>query len=253
MKTTVLLHGAFLLLLLSPASALPAQERASLEAVEILLAQGKIPEAREVLESWWEEEGAEVDRMERQRSLWLRARLTVDPSMAESDLRRLVLEFPGGPFSDGALFRLAQSAELQGDLFQAYTHYGALLRGYPSSRHRPAAEAWLEANGARAEAMEAAASTRESGGVDEASDPGGGFSVQLGAFRNMEGARSLAESLRSAGYDPRLVRVPGDRLIRVRVGRFQSREGADELKRTMEGQNFDATIVMDAQSEERVG
>jgi len=101
--------------------------------------------------------------------------------------------------------------------------------------------------------MEAAASTRESGGMDEGADRRGGFSVQLGAFRNVEGAQSLAESLRSAGYDPRLVRVPGDRLIRVRLGWFQSRDGADELKRTLEGRNFDATIVMDAQSEERVG
>jgi len=252
MKTRVLLHGAFFLFL-AHSSALPAQERASLEAVEILMAQGKVPEAREVLESWWEGEGADVDRLDRQRSLWLRARLTVDPSMAESDLRRLVLEFPGGPFSDGALFRLAQSAELRGDLSQAYTHYNALLRGYPSSQHRPASEAWLEANRAQAEAMEAAASTRESGGMDEGADRRGGFSVQLGAFRNVEGAQSLAESLRSAGYDPRLVRVPGDRLIRVRLGWFQSRDGADELKRTLEGRNFDATIVMDAQSEERVG
>jgi len=252
MKTTVLLPGS-LLLLLAPLFALPAQERASLEAVESLMAQGKIPEAREVLESWWDEEGAEVGRLDRQRSLWLRARLTVDPSMAESDLRRLVLEFPGGPFSDGALFRLAQSAELRGDLGQAHANYNALLRGYPSSPHRSAAEAWVEANGAAAEAMEAAASREESGRADQDPERRGGFSVQLGAFRNLEGAQSLAEVLRSAGYDPRLVRVPGDRLIRVRVGWFQSRDGADDLKGTLEGQNFDATIVMDAQSEERVG
>ena len=45
-------------------------------------------------------------RGDRQRGLWLRAILTVDPLMAGLDFQRLVLEYPGGAHSDEALLRL---------------------------------------------------------------------------------------------------------------------------------------------------
>jgi hypothetical protein len=251
MSRTAMSLSLFMLLFPFPGA---SQGRASLDEVDALVGQGRILQARQVLEIWWEDRGAEVNRMDRQRSLWLRARLTVDPSMAELDLRRLVLEFPGGAFSDDALLRLAQSADLRGDLRQAYTHFSALLRGYPSSPHVSSAEAWLQERGREAEALgpelpvdtEASPSPPLPGGD-------GSVAVQLGAFRVLDGARSLAERLRSAGYDPRVVRVGRDGLIRVRIGRFRSRAGAENLLRELEGAGFEATIVRDAQSEERVG
>ena len=231
-----------------------AQRRVSLEEVETLIAQGRIHRAREVLEDWWEEEGPRVSRMDRQRSLWLRARLTVDPSMAELDLRRLVLEFPGGSFSDDALLRLAQHADLRGDLRQAHGHFTALVRGYPSSPYVPVAEAWLRDRGPEVDALGPEP-------VEELESPGeqaplagrGGVAVQLGAFRNLDGARSLAGRLRAAGFEPRLVRVGGDGLIRVRVGRFETRGAAESLLRDLDRAGFDATVSRDAQSEERIG
>ncbi|MGW8266305.1 MAG: SPOR domain-containing protein [Longimicrobiales bacterium] len=252
MKLRILGIGILLVLFPMPGA---GQVDASLDEVEALMGQGRILEAREVLEAWWEARGSQVGRMERQRSLWLRARLTVDPSLSDLDLRRLVLEFPGGPYSDDALLRLAESADLRGDLRQAHTNYTALLRGYPSSPLVPVAEEWLVRKGPEVQALGPEAdpggvpATARSGTEEE----GGPLSVQVGAFRSLEGARSLSERVRDAGYFPRLVRVQGTDLFRVRVGRFEERGGAESLKRELERAGFEATIVTDAQSEERVG
>lgn len=251
-------HLMGIVVLLLPAAG-AAQENASVDRVEALMAQGKIPQAREVLEEWWEARGPRVGRLERQRSLWLRARLTVDPSLAELDLRRLVLEFPGGPFSDDALLRLAQSAEARGDLQGAFRHYAALARGYPSSPHTPGAREWVERHRADLVVEEAPEADRGVAPVDsgvraDAMTPEaeGDFAVQLGAFRELENARALADKLQGAGFEPRIVRLPGDDLARVRAGRFQVRDGADELRRTLQAAGFEATIVTDARVEERV-
>jgi len=246
-----------LVFLLSPRAT--AQEAASLPRVEDLIAQGRILQAREVLEDWWAERGPDVSRSERQRSLWLRARLTVDPSLAELDLRRLVLEFQGGDYSDDALLRLAESAESRGDLPEALGHYSALIRGYPGSPFVPLARVWIGAHGGEVEAQQAKAPDQEAvpgaGRAGEGSpvpEALGSFAVQVGAFRSMENAQSLAERLRGAGFQPRVVRLAGDDLTRVRVGRFQLRDEAEKLQRTLIGSGFDANIVTDAQSEGRI-
>jgi hypothetical protein len=231
-----------------------SQRRSSLDEVETLIAQGRIHRAREVLEDWWDEQGPRVSRIDRQRSLWFRARLTVDPSMAELDLRRLVLEFPGGTFSDDALLRLAQNADLQGDLRQAHGHFSALVRGYPSSPYGPVAEAWLRDRGPEVDALGPEPMAEVEPPQEQAPLAGrGDVAVQLGAFRNLDGARSLAGRLRAAGFEPRLVRVGGDGLIRVRVGRFGTRDAAESLLRDLDRAGFDATVARDAQSEERIG
>lgn len=252
MNPRILGMGILLVLLPAPVA---GQGDASLGEVEALMEQGRILEAREVLEAWWEARGPAVGRMDRQRSLWLRARLTVDPSLSDLDLRRLVLEFPGGPYSDDALLRLAQSADLRGDLRQAHASYTALLRGYPSSPLAPVAEEWIRQKGPEVQAL---GPETDPGGDPAAARAGPGeqrgpLSVQVGAFRNLEGARSLSERIRDAGYSPRLVRIPGTDLFRVRVGRFEERERAESLKRELETAGFEATIVTDAQSEQRVG
>lgn len=227
---------------------------ATLSRVEVLIEQGRILQAREVLESWWEDQGPRIGREERQRSLWLRARLTVDPSMAELDLRRLVLEFPGGPFSDDALLRLAQGAELRGDRVQAHSHYSSLIRGYPSSPHAPGARAWLAEAGPVVESENQGPPP----GTGRPSDPiltenRGAISIQLGAFRNLDGALSLKGNLEAAGFEARVVKLRGNDLFRVRVGRFEVRGEADQLRRRLEDAGFESTIVTDAEAEERIG
>ncbi len=112
-----------------------AGQSTELDAVENHMASGRFPEAREGLEQWWGGESV-ATREERQQALWLRARLTVDPELAELDYRRLVVEYPGGPWSDAALMRLAQGAEFRGDDAAARQYLEILVRDYPASPHR---------------------------------------------------------------------------------------------------------------------
>jgi hypothetical protein len=92
-----------------------AQGAGSLDQVESLMSEGRIIQAREVLMAWLDSRLSSASREDRQRGIWLRGRLTVDPSMAEVDFRRLVLEYPGGPYSAAALLRLGLHAELRGE------------------------------------------------------------------------------------------------------------------------------------------
>lgn len=111
----------------------------SLDLVEELMADSRYLEARGVLLDWWEDRAASAERGELQRAIWLRAVLTVDPTLAEQDFRRLAIEFPGGPWSDEALMRLARIAELRGDIGTARAHLEVLVRDYPGSPLRPEA------------------------------------------------------------------------------------------------------------------
>ncbi len=182
----------------------------------------------------------------------------MDPSMAELDFRRLVLEFPGGPYTDDALFRLGLSADLKGELTEARDHFERLVRDHPSSPRVREAREWIEAHGRELEALPDEPAPLEVSGARRPipmAEPreSGEFAVQLGAFRSLERALSLAQEVRDAGYSPRVVRTPGSDLARVRVGRFPSREAATELSRLLVELGFEVTLATDAGSEERVG
>ena len=251
LRTLLLSLG--ILFLATPGRVL-AQGGVSLDQVEAYMAQGQILQARQTLEAWWNRAGVQSSRVESQRSIWLRGKLTVDPSMAELDYRRLVLEFPGGPFSDDALLRLALSAEEGGRLREADSHLKKLIQDYPSSPLRPEALRWV---GAHAEAV-AALPEEDPPPRERPPEPGGeagvgDFAVQLGAFRSLDRARALAAQAAEAGYRARLVRTPGNDLARVRVGRFLSREEVDALARTLRQRGFELTIATDAGTEERIG
>jgi hypothetical protein len=253
----LVLFLASTLLALGP-TASESQEGASLAEVESLMAQGRIMEARGTLETWWTTRFSSASRSDRQRGIWLRGKLTVDPSMAELDFRRLVLEFPGGPYTDDALFRLGLSADRKGELREAQGHFDRLVREYPSSPRVQEARDWIRSHRIELEAL-----TEEEPPTESAAEPRpttislaeerGEFTVQLGAFRSLERALSLAQEVRDAGQDPRVVRTPGNDLARVRVGRFSSREAAVQLARLLEGRGFEVTLATDAGSEERIG
>lgn len=248
--------GFLIIVLLAGPVQVVAQEGASLSEVESLAARGQILEARETLENWWMARYSSASRIDRQRGIWLRGKLTVDPTMAELDFRRLVLEFPGGPYTDDALVRLGLSAEIRGDLREAQRSFEALVRDYSSSPRVPEAEEWIRAHEREIADLPPAPPTleTESGGESAAGQAEAGeFSVQVGAFRSLERARMLADQLRDAGFTPRLVRTPGNDLARVRVGRFGTREEADALARELEALGIDVSLVTDAGAEERVG
>jgi cell division septation protein DedD len=79
---------------------------------------------------------------------------------------------------------------------------------------------------------------------------GARMAIQIGAFREFAGARSVQRQLERAGFnDVRLVRVPGNQLIRVRVGKFENRAAASELLARLSRANFSAVLVTDANNE----
>ncbi len=242
--------GVIMIAIVSPGS---AQEGASLAEVETFMAQGRVWEARETLETWWTTRFSSSSRSDRERGIWLRGKLTVDPSMAELDYRRLVLEFPGGPYSDDALFRMGLSAELRGELRDAQAFFEALIRDYPASPRVPEARSWISHHTAEIAGLPPPRPRPDPVVAPVRQEEGGDFSVQLGAFRSLGLAGSLANELRALGYEPRVVRTPGNELARVRIGRFGSRDGAEAFARELEGKGFDVTLVFDAGSEEPVG
>lgn len=259
-----------LLCALGSAPAVGAQEPTSLDRVEELAGEGRTEEARALLMTWWSGSAGEASRRDTQRALWLRGCLTVDPTQAELDFRRLVIEYPGGPYSDRALFRLAQSAYAAGDSLAAVGHVDRLAREYPASAARREAEAWLAtagpappkvagppvgpAPGAAQAADSVAAEDVTAPSTEERPDtaaPRGQFTVQLGAFSSYERAEALRVRAVDAGFEARLATVPGSALVRVRVGVFDEQEGAEAILRRLLDRGFTAALARDAQSEER--
>lgn len=244
----------------SPAS---AGAQARLDEVDGHANEGRVAEARGTLETWWERDRAGASRAELQRALWLRGILTLDPALAAIDYQRLVTEFPGGPYSDRALLRLAQAAHVGEDIPRATDHYRHLVRDYPGSVHRADAEAWLSrfANGSatagNAERRPPATTTNERGAPPTPSTSATGsdtgdrapFAIQLGAFQGEEGARRLIEDTAAAGIEVRLVRTPGSDLVRVRTGRFATREELTPVLERIRGLGFDGFLVADGASE----
>jgi hypothetical protein len=120
-----------------------AGQDSDLDQVERLIAEGRFASARLGLQDWIDTTEPEASWTERQRGIWLRALLTIDPGMAEQDFRRLVVEYPAGPFSDRALLRLAQGAHARAEASRALSYLQALIRDYPSSPYATDARALI--------------------------------------------------------------------------------------------------------------
>jgi cell division septation protein DedD len=256
-----------------------AAQVGDLDAVEALAAAGRVADARVALEDWWDGWRDEASRLDRQRAIWLRGVLTVDLSLAEMDFQRLALEFPGGPYTAGALLRLGHAAQARDDLVTAAGYFEGVSRDYPGTSEATEADQWLqrwdvlvtEAR-ARALAAEAAAGAGAAGaaaGVPgdpiptepeaapsepdmEQEDRTGEYAVQLGAFRSVDRARIVEERARSAGLAPRIVMVEGSELIRIRVGWYQTSRSATEAMREIRELGLEAAVVRDAQRERPV-
>jgi cell division septation protein DedD len=258
--------------------AVPVGAQESLDVVDSLALAGRADEARTVLESWWQSQRVRSSRRDRQRGLWLRAVLTVDPRMAGLDFQRLVLEYPGGSHSDEAMLRLGLISAAAEDLPRAAGYFRTLVTDYPRSPQRRQAEEWLSehawaveeaaAREAEAAAREAEAEVREA--EAEVRDPAADadsrepdvdspdraeratprYAVQVGAFESEERARSLLAAVNASGFRARMVRVPGSALVHVRIGTFLDRTGAAELMVRVRRRGHEATIAVDGAEEE---
>lgn len=245
-----------------------------LAVADRLLSEGRFSEARGALEEWYEIEGEASARGDRQHALWLRALLTTDPALAELDYRRLVIEYPGGPFSDGALLRLAQGARAWGDLPAARQYLEILVRDYPQSPLRIEARTLLtrldQSPTMPGIASVPSASTATSPPSESASPPapqppippissppaadradieGGSFTLQLGAFSTEASARSVAANARAAALEIRVVKVEGSDLVRVRHGAFATRAEAERAALNLRALGFETVISSDRERE----
>ena len=255
-----------------------AQEPPTLDRVEELSRLGRTEEARVLVREWWRTLGPKASRRDTQRGLWLRGQLTSDAAQAVLDYNRLVVEYPGGPWSVMALLRLAQASYAAGDSAAAAAHVERLLLEYPASPVRSEAEAWLatagpvpraagaaagaapvgraESVGGRADSAavrEPSQAPRAPAAADVAAGTGtGDFTIQLGAFSTVTRAASLLKQLGDAGFEGRLARVPGSDLVRVRLGRFDSAEGVEAILWAVRDRGFTATVARDAHREEPV-
>lgn len=79
----------------------------------------------------------------------------------------------------------------------------------------------------------------------------GRYTVQLGAFSTPERAAVLAQQAQLAGLVPRVVRVAGSPLFRVRVGYFESASDGDDERRRISALGFDAVVSTDGDEETR--
>lgn len=260
-------------------------DRQVLESAERALEEGRFDEARERVEAWWAGGETGRDRLSVQQALWLRARLTVDAEAAELLYRRIVVEFPGGAWSDQALLRLASGAQARGEFEPAQRYLQILVRDYPSSPFRVEARAdlaRLEAQVARpadaparpasASAAPAAPRVESAPGAGSATAAAAGasgnaaqstagppravegaFTLQFGAFGEPAGARGLAAELRVAGLDARVVQVEGSPLYRVRVEAFPSREAAELRALALRERGFEVIVSPDRDRERPVG
>lgn len=254
-------RAIFLLAVAALLAPQPGAGQSALQRAEDFASHAQADSARAVLEFWWEAEWLDASRQERQRGLWLRARLTVDPFMAELDYQRLVEGFPGGLYSDQALSRLALLAVSAGDPLRAAGYFEELASEYPNSARRDAAQEWLRDNErevrrardlADADRVVVAPRSEPEAPVVPVPQPAGDFAVQLGAFSDEARAQALADRLQAAGYEARLVRVPTSQLVRVRTGHFSERDAAVRIMLEVRVAGFEATLVSDASREEDV-
>ena len=263
--------GLLSAVILAVGVAVPVGAQESLATVDSLALAGRADEARAALDSWWLNERAGSNRRDRQHGLWLRAILTVDPNMAGLDFQRLVLEYPGGSYSDEAMLRLGLISAGAGDLPRAAGYFRTLVTDYPRSPRRRQAEEWLsdhlvEVEEAEAAAREAEALAPRSADAaaaaavqePEADSPSGAetvslrYAVQVGAFESEERARDLLAAVNASGFRARIVRVPASPLVRVRIGAFSDRAGAAELLDQVRRRGHEATIAADVPDEEPV-
>lgn len=243
-----MLIPALAVLLASPAAVGAQAPDPELQAIEALVREGESDAARAQLDSWFQSSAGSADARSRELALWLRGRLTLDPTAAVQDYRALVQDYPDGPFANPARLRLALAADATGDPDLAEEWMRSVLSSSPDSAAASAARSWLEA---RTPAAAPASGPAEE--APQALEPGGRFSVQIGAYLSRARARRMVERTGARGFEARIVTVPGSPLFRVRIGRFTARADAVALAGRVGAAGFATYVSDDVEQEEPIG
>ncbi|HKK93028.1 MAG TPA: hypothetical protein VJ925_06315, partial [Longimicrobiales bacterium] len=125
--------GALLAALVGVGASVDMAAAQDLDRVAQLGSDGRTADARDSLLAWWDATWDDASRSERERALWLRGVLTLDPVAASATYRRLVVEYPAGAYSEPALSRLGQLSAAVGDTLGASRWFTVLERDYPRS------------------------------------------------------------------------------------------------------------------------
>ena len=267
--------GAALLLLAAPASAQlappPITGDSTLARALRLVTEGRGDSARALVRSRLRQLSP-TDSLYPE-ALFVAGSVSAGIDSAMFHFLRVALDYTSSRWADDALLRVAQLAFAAGDLETARRSTLRVLNDYPFSDVRAVAAYWagrvlLEEDQlaeacaylrqARAEAGDDIELANRAGfylqrcgaagaappATPDTARPAAGspiFAVQVAAVGTAAAADDLMRSLRTAGYDSRVVRDT-DGLLKVRAGRFRTRAEAerlrDELRRRLGGQPF---------------
>lgn len=239
----------------------------TLDQAEQNIADGALADARALLQRWQKDNpnAARAQPEQQARYHMLLARTFMAADSAEDHYLTVALNYPTSTFAPEALLRLAQARTLRGDTAQAVAYLQRLLADYPKSDRRSAASDWLaRIQPASAKSAQVSAPARTQPAATPArntaspaatarssEDPK--YAIQVGAFRELSGARSMQRQLEQAGFNNvRLVRVPANSLIRVRIGKYARSAEAAPLIARLKEKNFAAVLVTDANTESSV-
>lgn len=225
----------------------------TLEDVDRRIVDGRTAEARELLLDWWDAGWDDAPRADRERALWIRGRLTLDPGEAASSFRRMVTEFPVGRWTDGALYRLGSLSAASGDTVSATRWFTILQRDFPGTNPAESAAAWVAGERTSFDRVRPASGSPTSSSASTVSAATGDWTIQLGAFAARGRALGFAEDIQAAGFSSRVVRLEDSDLWRVRVGRFADDDDARALYDRIRDAGFDAAIVPGANQERSGG
>jgi cell division protein FtsN len=166
--------------------------------------------------------------------------------MASLDFQRLVLEYPGGSYSDEAMLRLGLISAAAEDLPRAAEYFRTLVSDYPRSPRRRQAEEWLSDHSMVVEEAEAAAREAEAAAREEeavAQEAATGASSAADAAADPSAASDAATDVQEAEVDSPARAETVSRRYAVQVGAFESEERARSLLAAVNASGFDARIV----------
>jgi len=224
-----------------------AQQGATLDRVEKLLNSGQLEQARTVLAQWKKEHKSEVKSEQATRAAYLGARLTMNAQEAEDGYLAVAISGSrSSPYVPESLLRVGQAELLNSNAQNAKVYLKRVLDDYPTSEHAATASEWLT----RADSVKPRPAILDKVPDVPTSIKSGKYAVQLAAFREMTGAQLVIRSLKKAGYsDVRIVTVPDNDLLRVRVGSFTTSKEAADLAKKLRAEGHSAVVVDDATRE----
>lgn len=250
-------YATSLLMLLALVSNASAQQGATLDRVESQLKLGQLVQARALLAQWKKAHpGAQPSSEDGARATYLTARLATRADDAEDAYLTVAISAPSSsPYIAESLLRVGQAEMTKGAARNAVPYLQRLVDNYPTSEFAALGKEWLGRAQAALPDDDARPNRKATGENTSAGAPAGAlrFAIQVAAFRDKNGARSVAQNLKKAGFEQvRLVTVPGNELVRVRVGRFASETAASDVLKRLQAAGYKPVVASDLQREKVV-